>query len=330
MLRGADPSVAARPEASLSAPTQERLALVACADHWPATALHSVLQPAGYQVVLVRTGAAAVVTARRLAPDVCWIWSKLPDGSPADICRELLDSRAVSRSTPILVMGAAPLLRTERLDALRAGAWDVVPFPFDAEELLLKLESFVLSKREFDQAREDALLDPKSGLYSRRGIERRVEELLADAVRRRAPLTCVVLAADPQLEDSAASTSGAPEVGDHVAGLLHSRGRLSDSIGRFGENEFALLAPATNAEGALKLFERLTGVVETTPLVTSVPLPRVSVHAGFEVLDQFGSPPQPADLLRHARAALEQARVARNASRIERYHGNGHGAASHT
>ncbi|HUL48592.1 MAG TPA: diguanylate cyclase [Gemmatimonadales bacterium] len=300
---------------------------MACADHWPAMALHSVLQPAGYQVVLVHTGAAAVMAARRLAPDVCWIWSKLPDGSPADVCRQLLDSRAVSRSTPILVMGAAPLLRAERLDALRAGAWDVVPFPFDAEELLLKLESFVLSKREFDQARDDALLDPKSGLYSRRGIERRIEELLADAVRRRAPLTCVVLAADPQLEDAGSGTSDArtPGVGDHVAGLLHSRGRLSDSIGRFGENEFAVLAPATNAEGAVKLFERLTGVVETTPLLTSVPLPRVSIHAGFEVLDQFAAPPKPADLLRHASAALEKARAARNASRIERY-GNGNGA----
>ena len=327
MLRGADPTVAVRPEATLSAPTQDRLALVACADHWAATALQSVLQPAGYRVTLVRTGVAAVETARRLRPDVCWVWSKLPDAVPADVCRQLLDSRAIPRSTPILVMGAAPLLRAERLEALRAGAWEVVSFPFDAEELLLKLESFVLSKREVDQARENALVDPKSGLYSRRGIERRAEELLSDAVRRRAPLACVVLAADPQTNEGEASPAKSPELGDHVAGLLHSRGRLSDSIGRFGENEFVVLAPATNAEGAVKLAERLTGVVETTPLVTSVPLARLSVHAGFEVLEAFASPPQPADLLTHASAALATARTARNVSRIERYHGNGRGGA---
>src|SRR2546422_4566662 len=61
----------------------------------------------------------------------------------------LFRSRAdprVSSSTPILLTIRDAATREQRLAALRAGAWECIAPPHDAEEILLKIGAYVRSE----------------------------------------------------------------------------------------------------------------------------------------------------------------------------------------
>src|SRR5207245_6053562 len=115
-----------------------------------------------------------------------------------------------------------------------------------------------------------------SGLYTRRGLERRARELSADAARRRAPLACVAfgIEVDPK---------GAPAAGSYAAKVLQASGRTSDAIGGLGEGAFAVLAPATAPQGALEMARRLSRELETAgPRPPGAP--PVRFHADYDAV----------------------------------------------
>jgi PleD family two-component response regulator len=304
-----------------SLPTSS-VALIASADEWSVRALQSVLEPKGYRVEHATSGADTLERAEATRPDVIWIWLAHGGSDPAELCSRLRQEAQVPPSTPILIAGLAPVVRAQRLAGLRAGAWDVLTFPFDAEEVLLKLESYVAAKRDADRARERSLLDVDSGLYGAFAMERRAQELVADAARRHVPLACVVLDAEPpppERGERGARPLKAAMFADRVAPLLHAHGRLSDTIGRWSQAEFAVLAPATDAAGAAKLAARLAEIIEGAPVGASGG-PRLEVRAGYDVVDSFEADiPSPHDLLMHASAALDAARAERQLPPFQRY-----------
>ncbi|MCP4455247.1 MAG: GGDEF domain-containing protein, partial [Planctomycetes bacterium] len=57
---------------------------------------------------------------------------------------------------------------------------------------------------------------------------------------------------------------GGDEVLKNVSGLLGGQVRDSDVLGRYGGEEFIILAPETREEKALELSERLRAIVEET------------------------------------------------------------------
>ena len=137
-----------------------------------------------------------------------------------------------------------------------------------------------------------------------------------------------MLAVDVQPE--AARHAGTRDTGvrHHVASLLHARGRTSDAIGWWDGSQFAVLAPATEAEGATQLARRLSQAIETSPQPQpggAPPLP-LEVHAGYEAIhDVHATPLEPETLLARATSALRQARAEPGGARIRAYspHGGG-------
>jgi PleD family two-component response regulator len=281
-----------------------------------------VIEPAGYQVVRTVEAAETLEVAASAQPDIILIDVGSPERDGVALCRRVRHDPAISRGTPVVLVGAAPTSRAVRLAGLRAGAWDVVAFPLDAAELMAKLGSYLQVKREGDVVRAEGLVDQVSGLYGARGISRRALELWADASRRRFPLACVVFAADVQTEMPGGDTSSAAaaRVHRHLGRTLQTHGRLSDIIGRWDESEFALLAPGTNAAGAATLAQRLTRLIEREPLPPGVSLPAFAVRAGYEALDDAGATPlHPPDLLARAHAALQAARAETTHPSVRRY-----------
>src|SRR3989442_8249519 len=94
---------------------------------------------------------------------------------------------------PVFVVPATPAPKQQRLAAPEAGAWDYVSVLLTPDELILKVDAMARLKLEIERALEESAVDPASGLYTLRGLERRARELTADAGRRHAPLACVAL-----------------------------------------------------------------------------------------------------------------------------------------
>ena len=286
--------------------------LVACADEWMARALGSALQPAGYGVVQVAMGADVRQRATAVRPDVVVLVPPLLDRDAEHVCRELRRDRVVPPNTPIIGITGDAVTRSQRLRWLRAGAWDLIGFPLDAEELQLKLGGYVEAKRAADEAAVGGLVDEATGLYTEHGLKRRVRELVAEALRLHTALACVVFGPDAP----GAGTS----VRDHVGRLLRAHARLSDTVGWWSETDFAVLAPATDADGAELLARRLASAIESAPPEPGVALPALAVRAGYYAVTNVNATPvEPDALLAGANTALALARQSGGATRIRRF-----------
>src|SRR5713101_890143 len=184
--------------------------------------LKSLLEGGGYAVLQERSGQHALERAGTTAPDVVLVDAKLPDMAGVELCRTLRTDPRVSGSTPILLTIRDAATRAQRLAALRAGAWECIAPPHDADEILLKIGAYVHAKLDADRARTEGLLDAVTGLYNRQGLARRARELGSQAFREHGPLACVVLALDVE-------PPGGVNLGRSVQ-AIKAAARLSDVI----------------------------------------------------------------------------------------------------
>ncbi len=285
------------------------LVLLANDQEWSARSLESVLGPHGYASVRAYTGRQALELARRVHPDVVIVDSGMPDITGIEICQRFREDLEFPRSTPIIVTTSGPASRAQRLEALRAGAWEFLTQPIDAESLLLKLDLYVQARREIDRSRDESLLDSATGLYNVRGLARRAREIGADASRRHAPLACVAIS--PVVDASSDGSGELDErIAEHVSDVCRRMARSSDAVGRLGRAEFAIIAPSTDSEGAVRLVQRLKEQVEATPVrLDGGESRQVRFKAGYSAVANFAqSSVDAVELLLRAASALRQAR----------------------
>jgi PleD family two-component response regulator len=233
------------------------LVLIANDQEWSARSIESVLAPQGFAILRAFTGQQAIDRALSARPDLILLDAQLPDIHGFDVCRRLRDDPLIGHAVPIIITTAGPSGRQQRLEASRAGAWDFLGQPLDAELMLARVEAFVRATDELRRSREDALVEDATGLYTARGVTRRLREIAAEAARRRLPLACVVFT--PEALDDGGTLDAGTLTGLGTA--LRRAGRESDVLGRLSTDEFVVVAPATGEAGAHRLAERLQGVL---------------------------------------------------------------------
>jgi diguanylate cyclase (GGDEF)-like protein len=303
-------------------PAASPLVLIANDQEWSARSLESILGPNGYAVIRAYTGQQALERARTSQPDIIILDAQMPDIHGFEVCRALRSDPRFSTTTPIVITTSGPSGRTQRLEAYRAGAWEFLGQPLDGEALLLKLHTFLQSKRQVDLLREENLLDSGTGLYNMRGLARRAREIGSDAMRRREALACVVFAPETELEtvDEEAPEEELLRMSDQVGAVFRQVGRVSDAIGRLGPTEFAVIAPATGADGAVRLVTRLGEAVEATKIPVRGGERSVRVKAGYCAVPDFAeSSVDAVELLLRATTALRDLRSGGEADRIRAF-----------
>ncbi|HEX7051964.1 MAG TPA: response regulator [Longimicrobiales bacterium] len=290
---------------------------MASAHEWLARSFESVLGPNGFAVLRAYTGAQALDHARDAQPDAIFLDVSLSDVHGVDICRTLRADPHTAPGTPIFLITSGPTSRQERLDALRSGAWELFTPPLDAEELLLKLGTYVTAKMDADRAREESLLDRLTGFYNIRGLLRRVRELGSDAFRYHRALACIAFSPDGDGESEPDDAAANRLPLDRLARLFKEMCRASDTIARLGQNEFIIVAPNTDSAGALDLARRLTAAAEAATDEDEEP---VRLRAGLYAVPDFQEAAiQPVEMLVRATMALRRSQTEPGAERIRAF-----------
>ena len=117
----------------------------------------------------------------------------------------------------------------------------------------------------FAQMQQQALTDGLTGCYNRRSFELQLERDLHLATRMRQPLSLVMLDLDhfKQINDQAGHDAGDVAL-RMLADTLRAELRAVDTAARFGGDEFVLILPQANHEGAQLVAERLRQRIEET------------------------------------------------------------------
>jgi len=289
------------------APGAPPIVLIASVEEHP---LVGALERRRYAVVQVQTGALAVEWARNFQPDAIMLAADLPDMTGIDASRLLHADLRIGHNVPILIIATDKPTPEQRVAALRAGAWDFVRHPGDPEEVALKLQTYVQAKRNIDVAFAEGLIDPATGLHSRPGLARRARELGALMARTHGALACVVFMLESDAHDLRA------------AGLLLHTARASDVVGALGPGEFAVLAPATDHAGAVKLAHRGTGALHDS-LGSGTLLTRGSaLKVGYDAVANLTyTPMDPVELLARASAAVRHGNPEPGYAWVRRFNG---------
>jgi PleD family two-component response regulator len=271
--------------------TRPPLVLIANEQEWSARSLETILGPSGFAVLRAYSGRQALDLARSAHPDMVILDVRMPDVDGLDVCRQLREDPRFSPATPIIVTSSGPTARAQRLAALRAGAWDYFTQPLDGEVLLLKLWTYSRAKQSADSMRDESLLDGTTGLYNIRGLARRAREIGSEAFRRRDPLSCVAFA--PSI-DSGDDLSPDPEdlalrMAMHLGDVCRVSGRVSDAIGRIGLSEYAIIAPGTDGDAAVRMIERLRASIARTPFALDGNAHAMDIRAGYCAVDDFST-----------------------------------------
>jgi diguanylate cyclase (GGDEF)-like protein len=271
------------------------------------------LTQAGYLVETAANGVQAVTLLESGTFDVVVTDLEMPELDGFGVL-EAIKKRSLK--TEVVILTAAQDI-SAAIRALRLGAHDFLTKPpASPDEVVLTVdraaekkqlrEANVRLMRELEAlTRTDAL----TGLQNRRVFDEALARETSRFQRYHLPLSLLMLDIDhfKKINDA----HGHP-AGDGVlrlfARLTQTVFRDSDAIHRYGGEEFAVLLPHTQFEGAMGAARRLVASTAKTPFPISAKVLNVTVSAGVATLDQgVGSG---ADLVARADAQLYEAKRA--------------------
>jgi diguanylate cyclase (GGDEF)-like protein len=251
---------------------EEKYRRILVADDEPInrTLIQRRLERAGYTVFVAENGREAVETALTNLPDLIILDVMMPLMDGLEACR-LIKNREATRDIPVIFLSARD--ETDiKVNGLALGANDYISKPFKAEELLARVEVALRLKRERDGlrlsadearataevAQERAMTDALTGLLNRYGLQRVLSHEHAEARRYSRPLSCLMVDLDnfKTINDTFGHIAGDAALRQFAA-VLSEIVRRSDMVSRYGGDEFLVLLPETDLEGADALAEKI-------------------------------------------------------------------------
>jgi diguanylate cyclase (GGDEF)-like protein len=220
-------------------------------------ALEYALGVQGYETRVAYTGEAAMTAIVDWPPDLLMLDVRLPDIDGLELLSRFRAEEETA-ATPVILITASRTGSSSRVEGLNLGADDYIEKPFSLDELLARVAANLragrltqqleeMTKRLADLAARDSL----TGLYHHGKIMEKLSMELYRAVRYTMDLSCVMLDLDgfKAINDTLGHQTG-DEVLVSVAQLLTSSCRQSDSVGRYGGEEFLLVFPHTSEDAA--------------------------------------------------------------------------------
>lgn len=282
--------------------------LLASADDVFAHSLESTMTEAGYAVLRAPTGWSALEQFRRSHPDAVVLAMELDGNAALELCRELRRTGPSGPNTPIFLTQGAPATRSQRLEALRAGADQLWAHPVDIDEFVLRLAAQMRAKFAADEAREDSLVETRTRLWNNRGLLRRADEVLAAAARDKQPVAVAIV-------DLHTQQSPDWQLGDRLAAGVRRAARSSDTVARIGAARCAIIAPRTGADACQKMGARLLAALGPT-------VGRASswLRVGYATYDG-PKPGSATQLVERAEAAARDGTAPSSDARLRRWRG---------
>jgi two-component system cell cycle response regulator len=234
----------------------------------------------------------------------------MPNLDGPDLCRRIRSADR-GRYTYIILLTSRDR-REDRLEGLRAGADDFLIKPPDPDELAVRLEiaGRIMAvheqlARQNERLAELAAIDELTGTKNRRRFREDLELLFAQVDRLGSPLSLIMLDLDhfKEYNDAFGHPAG-DEVLQWVGSTLRTAVRGHDIVARFGGEEFVMLLPATGADEALDVAERLRSAIACGLG------PHRKVTASLGVGTAGPGTPSPAALVDQADRAMYQSKQA--------------------
>ncbi|MBN6188337.1 response regulator [Aneurinibacillus sp. BA2021] len=215
--------------------------------------VHQVLSLAGFDVEVLSDASTGLDEMLNKQPDCIILDVMMPELNGFNVMRRIR-SDAQRQFTPVLFLTAKSDIE-DKYRGFQLGADEYLTKPFQFEELMLRIKTLISRVETY---RSLSLRDSLTGLYNRRYLIERLQELFVSYARKPHDISLAIMDLDyfKQVNDTYGHSCG-DTVLKSFAAFLQSRLRDSDIVTRYGGEEFIVLLPDTSAEQALEVLNRL-------------------------------------------------------------------------
>ena len=276
-----------------------------------------------YEVVAAVDGIEALrILEAEDAPSLAVLDWMMPGLEGPQVCKRVREHP--ERPYVYVLLVTARSQKDDLLRGLESGADDYLTKPFDAQELrarlhvgqrILDLQDSLITARE--ELRFSATHDALTGISNRPSVLEAVSREQFRQVREGGSFGVIFADIDhfKSVNDTHGHLSG-DEVLREVTQRMVGCVRPYDTVGRYGGEEFLIVAPSLDGTGALGLAERIRQAIESEPITTSSGEVRVTASLGVAVSSR-DKPLETDALLRSADEALYRAKdQGRNQSKL--------------
>jgi two-component system chemotaxis response regulator CheY len=264
----------------------------------------------GHDVVSAKDGTEALQILRSdTGISIALVDWMMPGLDGIEVCRQL---RAVpDRSYIYMISVTSRNAKQDLICALEAGFDDFLTKPVQPDELnarllvggrIIAIQEKLIQTCELSQFK--ATHDSLTGLWNRAAILEFLRAQLAMSVRNSSNLGLMMVDIDhfKKINDTYGHSVG-DSVLIHVAKLMNSNLRASDWVGRYGGEEFLVVASESPAKGAIQVAERLRLAVANNPFRFGEQAICVTISIGIANTHSIESP-TPETLVKIADTAL--------------------------
>jgi diguanylate cyclase (GGDEF)-like protein len=276
------------------------------------TALTEMVRDCGFQALPASTWSEAIRVFRQSKPDLVLLDVMMPTIDGFKLARILKSENSEAFVPVILLTGLGDIESKRR--GMASGADDFLTKPVTPVELEIRLSSMLRIKELTDQIQsanaklaELAVTDALTLLHNRRSLNDALEREFARARRYKHSLAVYMLDIDhfKKVNDTHGHATG-DRVLSLVAAVMRKSTRETDVVGRYGGEEFMILAPETSASDAHMVGERVRTKVESSS-TAAADVPAVTISIGIATTDTVAAA-SVEELVQLADAALYQAK----------------------
>lgn len=203
-----------------------------------------------YRLFFATSGRDALRLIAESPPDLIILDVIMPDMDGYEVCRAL-KTDPVMRNIPIIFITAMNQQEDEAI-GLELGAVDYITKPFNPAIVRLRIRNQIELKRQRDLLARLSHLDGLTGIANRRSLDEVLEREWRRGSRSLKPLSLLMIDIDhfKAYNDSCGHLAGDDCLRTVAKALKDQLGRAADVAGRYGGEEFLIVLPETDNNGA--------------------------------------------------------------------------------
>jgi len=246
-----------------------------------------------YEVINDYDGTGVIEKVIKENPDIIILDIRLGKVDGLEICRRIKEERT-NEFMPIVLVTAYFEGVKDKINALEIGADDILPKPFDLNELLARVKSLLKIKILYERTQYLATHDLLTGTYNRVYLMSFLEkeEKLYHRYRTTFSFALVDIDNFKSINDTYGHQIG-DKILNQIATVLKNTLREVDILARYGGDEFAIVFPHINKENAIKACLRILSSISELELSITSPAGeqklKLTVSIGVASLPEDGN-----------------------------------------
>ena len=254
--------------------------------------LVSFLTDHNFNVRIAENGKWALQVLETYQPDIIILDVMMPEMDGFETCRRIKSNKDTA-DIPVVFMTALDSIQ-DKVTGFEAGGVDYITKPFQHLEVLARVNAHVaLRKQKIKLEQQKELLkmmsitDDLTGLFNRRHMTTILEREFGRCHRYGTDLSCLLVDLDhfKRINDTYGHVFGDIVLRKFSQSLARSI-RATDSAFRYGGEEFLILLPQTDINGAIQIGENIRRRAENAQIEFRNISARVTLSGGISSFHQ--------------------------------------------